>query len=465
MPSRWARKRSENATSKANATSIAALLYADLDPDDSAARALLPPPAQLGQREAYGPGFLTLLLPPEYDGWNQSQVFNGSQTDASSLRKRRQDPSRYGRLSGPIVGINYFVFLDDELVSSRFTYERESAGRQYSESCEPIGDTGFSQGLVTCDGPAMIFHDQQCFDNWRQLSEMTRQRRAAGASWEVIEMTEEKFGTAQFDGDDAVICAARGQKAITRTGVGLESGELDQGSLIPEEETTAPREVTQTVRNEKGELVATLTGVVDYTRDAGGKLVPVSTRIREIPGFTPTDKPFTTVFTNSKGVGTRTETTFAPGAPTTITLYGEDGKPTGAITVGVPPPLITMTRTLPDGRVQTTAIDALDGSRPPAMRPTATPPSLRPAGGNEMFHSLTSAEYFLILFLPVALGTVCSILSEMVYSELRALLPFHALIQPGGTTVGFSLVMSTGGISGVSTASACSSNLGNHSPP
>ncbi|KAK0652445.1 hypothetical protein B0T16DRAFT_101784 [Cercophora newfieldiana] len=440
---RWRGKRSENTTSTSNATSMASLLYADLDPDDNVAHALLPPPRKFAEREAYGPGFLALLQPPEHEGWNQSQTFNGS-----SLRKRIPDASKYGRLSGPTVGINFFLtgMGFNDIVISTITYERESSARESGvDLCPPMEDTWMSQGLVTCDGPAMIFHDEDCFRNWKTLSDVQRQRREEGFKWEVTEFITD-YGEQKFPTDIPVICAAPGQKMTYISGVGLED---DGYGLGDEEETTAPREITQTVRDEQGSVIATLTGAVDYIRDASGKLVPVSTRIRDIPGFTPTDQPFTTVFTNSNGVGTKTITSFGPGAPTTIMLRDGSGKVTGTITVGVPPPKITVTQTGSDGRLITTAIDALEPARPTRTAPTVTPPLSGPAGASDMFHSLTSTEYFLILFLPVSLGTVCSILAEMVYSELRALLPFHSLIRPGGATVGFSLVMSTGGISGV----------------
>ncbi|KAK4443226.1 hypothetical protein QBC34DRAFT_311431 [Podospora aff. communis PSN243] len=257
-----------------------------------------------------------------------------------------------------------------------------------------------------------------------------------------------QFGEAQFPGDDAVICGARGQKATYATGVGLDSGPIEPG-LEPEEEITHPRHITETIRDETGAAIATLTAAVDYTRDAAGSLVPVSTRIRDIPGFTATDGLITSVLTNRNGVPTGTITTFAPGAPTTLTLRNERGEPTKTITAGVPPPKFTTTTTLADGSVVTTAVVYLDPSRPPRPPPKTTSIPQGPIAASDRFHSLTSTEYFLILFLPVSLGMVCSILSEMVYSELRALLPFHSLIRPGGATVGFSLVMSTGGFSGI----------------
>ncbi|KAK0619144.1 hypothetical protein B0T14DRAFT_584488 [Immersiella caudata] len=448
---RWVGKRQENSTSTVNATSIAARVYADLDPDDNIAHAVLPPPREFAERAAFGPGYLKLLMPDADAGWNRSQPFNGSEFHASSLRKRFPDPSKYGRLSGPTVGIGYFLLTDSEWVRSTITYERESSGREFASTCDPIGDTGFSQGLVTCDGPALIFHDEECFNNWKELSEIQRQRRAAGSNWETTEIAMPQFGEAQFPGDEAVICGAPGQKATYLSGVGLEGGPLVPG-FVPEseEEIAHPREITETLRDESGGAIATVTAVVDYTRDATGSLVPVSTRFKEIPGFTPTDEPITSVFTNRNGVPTKTITTFGPGAPTTLTLRNERGQATATITAGVPPPRITITTTGADGQLTTTALIALDPSRPQAPKPTVNlPPQQGPIAASDLFHSLTSAEYFLILFLPVSLGMVCSIFAEMVYSELRALLPFHSLIRSGGATVGFSLVMSTGGISGI----------------
>ena len=492
QPWRRVGRRQENNTASIYAKSVAAQLYADLDPSDDAVAATLPPPKRFFGHDAYGPGFLEVLeLPDVPTGWNQS--FNGS----SALRKRVPDPSKYGKLSGPTVGINYFLLMG-EMLRSTITYERESSGRETSFACEPYNDADrFSQGVVTCDGPALIFHDEQCFNNWKQMSEIQRQEREKGIAWEFTEMFND-FGEPQFPGDEPFICGAPGQKQTYKKGVGLQAAvdpdiEAGTGAAIPggaapgdtnpgaanpgaarpgaaspggtspgranpgavnpvaEEEAQFPSQITQTLRDERGAVTAIITAVVDYTRDAAGTLVPVKTRIRDLPGFTRTDAPIISVITDSKGSIRTTRTSFRPAGYTTVILRDQNGKSTGMATAELPGHKSTLFQTRTDGSVSTIVIDAVEAgataSRP--ARPGPTPGPVAPLGVNDVFHSLTPTEYFMILFLPVFLGTMCSILAEMVYSELRALLPFHALSSPGGATVGFSLVMSTGGISGV----------------
>ncbi|KAK0728846.1 hypothetical protein B0T26DRAFT_768858 [Lasiosphaeria miniovina] len=143
-----------------------------------------------------------------------------------------------------------------------------------------------------------------------------------------------------------------------------------------------------------------------------------------------------TTLTGSHGHPTATSTSFPRGMlvgtqDVVVTLRDANGSPTA--TVATPAPLSTHVVTLTDSAGVSTATVTEYASFPDVGADTAV--ARVPARG----------DYFVGSFVPVLLATLLSIMIETVDSQLKSLLPFHALTRPGGALARHSLSLSTAG--------------------
>ncbi|KAK3373126.1 hypothetical protein B0T24DRAFT_575363 [Lasiosphaeria ovina] len=143
-----------------------------------------------------------------------------------------------------------------------------------------------------------------------------------------------------------------------------------------------------------------------------------------------------TTLTDSHGHPTATTTSFPRGMlvgtqNVVVTLRDANGSPTATVTT--PAPLSTHVVTLTNSAGASTATVTEYASFPDVG--TDTPVARVPV----------RSDYFVGSFVPVLLATLLSIMIETVDSQLKSLLPFHALTRPGGALARHSLSLSTAG--------------------
>lgn len=442
---------------------------------------MLRPPVTIARREVHPPEYVDVL---NLQLGNSTRQFTNSSSSnyTSPLRRRRPDESKYAHLSGPTVGVAYYVVEDHTLMRARREANRVEGAQPWDRNvmykganlvyympsaaeseaargfpCDLVDEGMDSQswGLITCNGPAFVFHESTCFDRWVRAAQYEEPyrlaRQKAGMSWGVTEMLDYQWEQ-QWEGDLVRPCAG--------SNIAPENVRQYQAEELP-----ATRII---FRGPDGE--PTSTGVAEYRYmidPVNGRVTSTSMALRPPPekttaGVVPlvlfnshgvptaTGRGIVEVITDSRGMPVATTTRWVEQSSTVITLRNDKGEPTATQTFALPPVRPTY---------GTDAHDLTITLRNSRGLPTATVTG-KPAGprsSDNFFRSpdsdklfvVSASVYWLVLYMPVVLTLFCAIFSEMISNNLRELLPFNAMTRPDGATAQESLLMPKGVISGV----------------
>ena len=375
--------------------------------------------------------------PPLVASQNETTVANGTYARRGwKLRPRVQDKDFYAKFSGPRNKVHFMIGgpdLDTNTGSGQLIYFAED---ETSADC-----------VATCDGPALIYHEQRCFDHWVEMSieEVQWQNRYPNANW--IKREQEYGGHRCADPNGArvvpqvsVLRDDLGNAIETQTHFSISQFIPVTTAVLRDDKGAATKTITGglgqvteqiiTVHDPvRGvDIVSTLPpGVIAVTqRDANG--VPTRTAISDLrPGLT------TLTLRDTRGVATATVIVNTASTQRAVTLRDEKGAPTATIITRLAPGESSLTLTDSSGRpTATVPVDSI--------RPNRAPPK----DSSITHHIVTQPEYWAATFLPVLLTTLISILAQVVSSDIRAMVPFHALTQPGGVTASYSLLLPTG---------------------
>ncbi|KAK0702195.1 hypothetical protein B0H67DRAFT_676274 [Lasiosphaeris hirsuta] len=409
------------------------------------------PPLAIGDHIAYPPEWMDILAPlngsqTQNVSTNSSQALNRS----SSIDRRHPPQGNFGSLARMTVGLELSLSWDKTKSNWQavFQWYRPSLfspgyGTRFGtpdwwSTCPDDDDyvnerraNAYAWGLVTCTGQAFVFHDNSCWQGWTKVvakqtellrMEMTRQQLDYDqVSWE---------GEAQWDGDVAQRCPG------PLLGCNGDYDAADSDLCIYHSGNTQDEEADATVvvdmLNTQGLEVTTVRATLQvyYLVGPSGVVTGTTTRLRALPTDLLTSSFASAISMESSALSGAGSSNYMTPSETTIAILDSHGSATATITVGLP-------------------------KSPPAA--TATTPH-NPAGSSsfhnspdgDSFHILSRAEYWMVSFLPVILAVTCSILAEMVSSNLHALLPFAELTRAGGASA-HSLVSRRGIITGITT--------------
>lgn len=369
-------------------------------------------PITFGDRAAY---------PPLIYG-NESTPGNGT---TPQLQRRQQAPSRYAQLSGPvqiIVPMVYVWYSEDGVPV-------EGTSTIVYVGTEEVTDEPYCYAIS--GGSAIVFRELDCWQRWVKSALYEADSRAANAS--AVWLVQEQLNL------EATSCQALPQVP--------EPGVPDGGGLVG---TGLPAKQPARI-------------VVEMVKDADGR--PTATQIMSISTFPPMIS--TATLRDPNGAATATVTIGPTPRPTrVITLTDSLGLPSTTLTWS--PPLATLTLRNPTGLPTATLTVDASPTSPPFItlsdtlgNPTATIDIAIPTKGvppkytdhnplQSQHHPLSSLEYSLAVFLPLLLCAPLAIVSQIISSDLKALLPFHTLsASKDGVLARHSLLLSTGGVYGV----------------
>ena len=435
---------------------------------------MLRPPVTIASREVHPPEYVEVL---NLQLGNSTQRFNTSSSSnyTSPLMRRRPDESKYAHLSGPTVGVAYSFDIDhprmiamfkeglsEESYQTRFrgatlSYYMPSAAEKEKEEfgldCATT-DEGYENarwGLITCNGPAFVFHESACFDRWVKAAQLEepyrRARESLGLGWAVVESLDYQWEP-QWEGDLVRPCPG---SVIAPENARQHAEELPTSRIIfrgPDGEPTSTVDVnvalmfdpvngkvtstSMAIRPPNGQAAASVTSVVLFNRHG----VPTAT----VPGYV-------AIITDSRGMPVATTTRVLEQSSTVVTLRNEKGEPTATETFALPP--------RPTYETDAFTITLTNSRGVPTATVTGKP--VAPKFGSNIFSSpdsdklyiVSNSVYWLVLYMPVVLALFCAIFSEMISNNLRELLPFNAMTRTDGATAEESLLMPKGVISGV----------------
>ncbi|KAK3391141.1 hypothetical protein B0H63DRAFT_467346 [Podospora didyma] len=471
-------------------------------PETNSSYATTQQPFRFAEHDAYPPGHANLSLalraslhrPRAQDPSHYGQLGGESQIIMFGLTYWEADPHHR---NSPGRGKSYIKYFADNLVYF-FAWD----AKEYPE----ITFEGHCQ--VTCYGSALVFHERDCWDSWRSFSAIETEARKRMYDWSVWEKANEGAQVCKatpkkpeattvvppaVGGDDNIHASAGSPKTaiptppvplagpfpITATDISsfplmmftTVTQRDSQGSPTATVTAVLPinSEGLVTLVDAKGLPTATITAyeqqlesfsrTVMTLRDSRGS--PTATLpLAVVPSVKPNKLKGFVTLTNSNGVPTATLP--AQGGPVysemAITLTNAFGLPTTTKTLLFPVATVLPVTTLTDSDGVPTATQYRTlGPIPPSSTDIPDVNSTKssfgfPASSLSEFHPLSRLEYFIALFLPVLLATPLSILAQMVSSDIKALLPFHALLarrQAGGATAEQSLCMSTSGMAGL----------------
>jgi len=428
----------------------------------------LRPPTSLGNRKAYPPEYL-----PLNQSYNTSQSWNNSVDSNRTLEQRTSNQASFAHLSGPTVGVVYeflhrrdvfgpqYGLLDDlsapppPYVATLIRFAPPDTIDPAQCALSPVelapGITfGGVWAIITCNGPAFVFHHEECWKNWQLAAQKERLFALdKEGPWEFYESLSYISGspwTARCNGEDIA---------------------QDFDRMAEEYAASTMQDLTtMTINDDKGRPISTATAarVVVTETDSRGRPTTTVTRLQAagigyagaLTTLTETDahgSPTATVtaqlitYTDSNGVGITTRTRLLSASETPLTLRDAHGVPTATLTMKVGPTATrldptTIVLTNSEG-IPTATITA--APRPP--HPTATIYSS--AGENPALYILSHSDYYLLLFMPVLCTVVVSILAEMVSSNLHVLLPFQQMATGGaGASARESLFLPRGVLAG-----------------
>lgn len=439
------------------------------------------PPVTIARREVHPPEYVDVL---NLKLGNSTQPFSNSSSSnyTSPLRRRRPDESKYAHLSGPTVGVAYYMNEDQALMRARFAAARVEGSPlpdmnlrykgaklvYYMPSvAESEASRGFpcdlvdegmdyqSWGLITCNGPAFVFHDSTCFDRWVRASQYEepyrRAREKMGMPWAVEEGLDYQWEQ-QWEGDLVRPCPGSNipPENVRQHQVDeLPTTRILFNGLDGEPTSTGLADYRYMVDPVNGKVTATSMALRPPPEQATAGVVPlVLFNSHGVP--TATGRGIVEVITDSRGMPVATTTRWVEQSSTVITLRNDKGEPTATQTFALYPVRPTYGTDAPDLTI------TLRNSR---GLPTATVTG-KPAGpksSENFFRSpdsdklfvVSASVYWLVLYMPVVLTLLCAIFSEMISNNLRELLPFNAMTRPDGATAQESLLMPKGVISGV----------------
>jgi hypothetical protein len=433
---------------------------------------MLRPPVTVGSHKVHPPEYVEVL---NLQLGNSTQRFNNSSSSnyTSPLMRRNPDRSKYAYLSGPTVGVSYrfdfdFPHIFDKLLGgewevsagqptrfkgARLYYEMPSITTEMDCAMEDEAYADMRWGLITCNGPAFVFHDSACFDRWVKAAQIDesyrRARESLGLAWTVLESLDEQ-GEPMWEGDlvqpcpGSVIAPGNGRQQvddllhfitslILRGPDGEPTGTVDVDvAFMVDPANGKVTSTAMTIRPPGGQATAGVTSIILFDRHR----VPTAT----VPGHVG-------VITDSRGMPVATTTRVLERSSTVIILRNEKGQPTATGTFALPLPRPTygtndLTITLTNSLGVPTA--------------TVTGRPVAPKSDNNFFYApdsdklyiVSNSVYWLVLYMPVVLALFCAIFSEMISNNLRELLPFNAMTRPDGATAEESLLMPKGVISG-----------------
>jgi len=151
-------------------------------------------------------------------------------------------------------------------------------------------------------------------------------------------------------------------------------------------------------------------------------------------------------YTDASGSPITTSTRTISASHTLVTLRDSHGSPTATLTINLPrqpTPFSTTTLVLTDSNGLPTATVTASPHHPTTPSTPNTP-----SQGGSGFYILSQTDSYLLLFLPVFLTVLISILAEMVSTNLHTLLPFHALSQDGSASTAETLLFPRGIVPG-----------------
>jgi len=373
-------------------------------------------PITFGGRAAYSP----------FIYGNESTPGNGT---APQLQRRHQAPSRYAQLSGPvqIVVPMVYVWYSDDGVPVEGTSTIVYVGT------EEVTDEPYCYAI--CDGSAIVFRELDCWQWWVKSALYEADSRAGNGSavWLVQEQLQLGATSCQVrPGVAEPDLPEDGTPGRTPVGVGLPPKPPARVVVETLKDADGRPTATQTM------FISTLPPMISTATLLDSKGAPTATVT-----IGPTPRPTRIVtLTDSRGLPSITLTWSPP--LTTLTLRDLQGRATATLTVDASPtspPFITLSNSL---------------GNPTATIPIAIPTRSVPPKYTDQnplqsqHHPLSSLEYSLAVFLPLLLCAPLAILSQIVSSDLKALLPFHALAaSKDGSLANHSLLLSTGGIYGV----------------
>lgn len=378
-----------------------------------------------------------------------NQTWNPSRRFRRGLHHRRgpQDPDAYAQYSGPtqIIQPLINIFFDTNNVAYEGASWISYVGGDINNP-----DTA-AACWATCNGPAIIFHHRDCWEEWVWYAALEQEARKTNPAlaWRVIDDA--------YLGGTVCVSAAEKQKYFpvppegpnnpnfnpdSKPNPALNSYPNIKGGPPPPspvlkvltltdafgtptltvtrlEASAGPLETTLTLRNSAGVPTATITGIpsgkpsLATLRDSAGR-----------PTATVTIPPMIETLRDSAGNPTATVTLARPPTPTTLTLTDAAGRPTRTVTIT---PVSSAVRDLPS------KAPGIPGSQP-----------------SSRLHLITPVEYVLASFLPILLVTPLCILAQTVTTSVRTYLPFHMMsVEDGGVSSVFSLTLPGDGFAGI----------------
>jgi hypothetical protein len=389
-------------------------------------------PLKLGYRDGFPMGSPNL----------NSSYLNSTLLDsnnASTVARRHEDPSHYGDVVGKLQkilfayqppqnaedGITHFImyFPGDKSMDDLVNPDPEILrGIGWNDLCK-----------IRCNGPAIVFETDVCWDMWRQANKWQDYMSAEEAKFGRVLRFEER------DQEGGVRCPLRtlsssgpsGASGSGGSGAGV-SGPGGSGTggaglgLAPLQPITIDVDIT---------VVITVDGVpVTTTRRTQIQVMPETEVLRDAQG-----RPTMTITRAPKNL-----------KRITTTLLDFDGKPTATVIGDVE--LITTALTLTDeyGRPTATVSTTLPVTKFPQPTGPSVPTRWRGPETDEKkyLHPITWSDYIGATFLPVLLSLPLSIAAQVIATQLHTVLPFHALTREGGAEAEDSLCLGPGGIFG-----------------
>ncbi|KAK5659108.1 hypothetical protein OQA88_1198 [Cercophora sp. LCS_1] len=437
-----------------------------------------PTPFMVSGTDGYSPAlfdYFNLTHPPPT--YNLSTSLNETHDEEPELRKRIPGMDSFGELSGPVVRLTYDLHFFSQEIGREYqmrlsftelnpedpgTYAQRVPGCDFDSPLKVSDRTWCVDGMVTCNGPEVVFHEDKAWEKWQQASAFEDQLLSSGTPI-FYRGTRTWYSS---DDPDWPRCQGPDLEGIYKR------YQFDRLTAIPDNLNTEnlPVETAIVINDESGNSPATVTGEILYGLNPSGSLQPTATRLKALPSATVAATTYTdaqgkthtaspTILKNTAGVptatafvltlrdasGNPTRTTTSVITSTLLTLRDSSGNPTATLTVDLPRPVRTV-HTLTDAQGNPTATITVT-NRATATR--AAPPVPVVPSSDNLLHLVTPSEYWLILFLPILLAIIASILAQILYSDIRALLPFNALTRQDGANAGQSLAMKTGGLSGL----------------
>jgi len=380
-----------------------------------------------------------------------SNITSNSTSNSTSPHRRAPPPENFGQIPGLVQLLGFEFWTTDAYSGDKSMWLRTDIFyTPWGRNIFVAGDEGSCQ--VVCDGPALVFLKPLCWSQWLAASQ-AEQAAMVQYPGAVRKINEQGLG-------GGVPCP-KGPKAVvepaTTRSVEAEIVGVTTANGLPSTfTTTRPIPITAgasgftleptVMRDSVGRPTATTSRWVisDLTLkdDKGNPTATVTARLR----VTPT----TITMVDVSGRPTATITTEVPLERSLVTLKDASGRPTATIATEVP--LVTGLVTLTDANgvpVATVTGSGVSKVVPTGPRRTGRFDEPGLPSQQDTFHPISWGDYVLAAFVPVLVTVPLTILTQILRSEIRTLLPFNALTrQPNGATATESLCLNTGGIPG-----------------